>query len=243
MLGSINTAGPLALGDLAITPSVQIGRGGAIVVDNSTNPAGIAFAGPPAITMPVTSSTLSVGNLVCTTLTTGGATSASLTGGAVSCTSAAATGLATQPRYSLRVSLAATQAINTSADTAIAFDTTDVTADGGGATNWGVVALPTSVFTIPLAGLYLIAFQVAYATSAVGARNAWVSISSSVRRWGEDYRVATTGFPTMVSSSFTYRMAAGATVSLNVNQSSGGSLNVLGDTVQRTHLHLVRLTE
>ncbi len=241
---AVSTAGPLLIGDQALTPRVSIGRGGAIVVDNTTSPAAVAMtqlASAGALAAP----SITTGAVACAACTTGALTTTSLSTGPITCSAlTSATGV-TSSQCSVRVQLNSGQSAFNNVDTVVVFDTLQSTATGDGPVNWPGLVLPTGVFTAPRAGLYLITTRASYTTSTVGIRDTWVIIRGSSRRWGEDCANAPAAATVMThGGSFVHRLGAGSTVSLHALQNSGGTL-VLGGggSVFITYLHIDYLSE
>ncbi len=85
-----------------------------------------------------------------------------------------------------------------------------------------------SIFTLNTTGLYTVTFQAVFATSTGGRRQAFVinGANSSVRYRGDSPSAAQNPFP-FPGGTFERVFTAGATLQLQVNQDSGGALNML----------------
>jgi hypothetical protein len=220
MSGSVNMPGALALGDLASTTSVRVGRGGALVVDNSGTSAvgSVAVAGPL-----VSTSSLDIG-------------ANPLTCGALTCASVASTGAVTQPQYWIVASIPGTQSISNGTITIVSW-TTSVAGTGITFSN------PTTVFTIPVAGLYSVSYGATFAANGTGVRSIWGTISGTTVQLATTTVSAVSGDFTRLCGGFQYRFAANDTLSVRVFQTSGGALNIGGDAGNLTFVALNRLHE
>jgi hypothetical protein len=213
MAGSVNMPGALAIGDLPSTSSVRLGRGGALVVDNS----GTGAAGSVSIAGSYSLVNFDFGT-------------SPVSCGAVSCTSVVSAGDVTQPQRSLRLYKTAAQSIGHATATVVLWDTIETA--GGGATNWTFVP-PTGTIVVPTAGRYFVTFDIAYAAGGGPYHDTWAIVNNGGvlipgRRWGETVVAPVSGAVSSTSGQFTYQFAANDQLIIGAYQTSGGNLNLLG---------------
>jgi hypothetical protein len=115
------------------------------------------------------------------------------------------------------VSRAATQSIPDITDTSISFDTVVENDDG--------LWVSGSNVTVPVAGIYAVFGQVAYATNATGIRYIFFE-KNNAPTGATDSKEGMSVGPVYMSVARLLRLAASDVLELGVYQSSGGNLNV-----------------
>ena len=118
----------------------------------------------------------------------------------------------------------ASQSISGSTLTTVTFDTESIDTDGyhSTSTNTGRITIPAGK-----AGKYLITGMGAFTFNATGSRSIWIYLNGSAKTSWQSMPTSAGG--TGLIASFILDLAVGDYVELKVYQSSGGSLNLLGN--------------
>jgi len=263
-VGSVNLPGSLLIGGLASTTSVSIGKGGALVIDNTgTGASGsvavagsMTSAGPLGIgTNPLTCGALSSGaitaggtvscgtfGLTCGALSSGAHTASGtvscgtfgMTCGALSCASVASAGAVTQPRFWLRARVGSPQAVSTSTFTDVSFTGDDTV--NGGSSGW-TVSYPSTSPAAPAAGMYVVTWALSWAVQVGGLRETFLRTSTN-GTWNDSQLTGQATWVTTQGGSAVVQLAAGETLIIRTWQSSGSTINITACT-----LHAYRLSE
>lgn len=97
------------------------------------------------------------------------------------------------------------------------------------------------IWTFNTPGVYLMTFTVTFSSNSVGGRTAWIADNSGIVL----SRMAVPGLASPLVNGITVTaqafMASGSQLTLNVNQTSGGTLNIGGVAGYPTTLSIVRL--
>ena len=131
---------------------------------------------------------------------------------------------ATFPHPYISVSRFAAQTIGTGSLTAISWDTLH---QNRGFT-FSVHATTGTTITLPIAGIYMIAYETGEWSGTTGSRLAWVKHSASNHRYGADLRLANTDGTalTTMNGSFLLQAAASDTFQVLVFQNSGADQTI-----------------
>lgn len=135
----------------------------------------------------------------------------------------------------LSVRRSAAQAVANNTNVTVAFD--DVTQDSEGGYNTG-----TWTYTVAVAGLYIATTNIRWAISAAGNyRQALFRVDTTAAH-GIDRRPPITGINTFNHTTIApLRLAVGQTVRIDVQQDSGGSLNIESNTGGQSSFQLARI--
>lgn len=239
---SMLSTGPVQVpGSLLTAPALQMGgTNSGISYNTSASQMDMVVGGSSQFTVGTGGASLGGHLSVGTYLLTGGSAGIS---GSVSCQSLTSAGDITQPYYNLSAYLAQTtsQSISNGVATNIGYDTLLV---NNNFTWTGAPGTPQSVFTIPVAGWYDVCFETSFASNSTGLRGLGCRMTSalgtSVAR-GQTTVQATVGNVTRLNGAFQRQFAAGDTLSANVFQNSGGSLNISNDGAALTAFAINRI--
>lgn len=123
----------------------------------------------------------------------------------------------------ITIRVTTSQSIPNSTATAIsAFDTILVNQGGG------IITVNSAVFTVTVGGLYLLSGDVSFDNNATGNRSIYFRASNSPTfHRGQILTPAVNGNHTLLSTSAIVYLAAAETITVYVEQTSGGALNLI----------------